>query len=161
MQGGSSVCENFNINLFFSIFSAILSETCKDDNNIASKKCQGLRLENYSQNQKSIIYKLLLTIKVERCIYLTMIDLEHVLGAAGESTISQTGVGAEPPPGQRVIRTVLPELPKVPGWPTHTDDVVSDAQWEALGPELEAYQRESGEHMSRALGTRGIRSGDF
>lgn len=91
-------------------------------------------------------------------------------GSLGSVSIESTargslaGVSAEPTASSgriRVFRDVLPDLPHVPGWPTHTDDVVSDEAWAVLGPELAAMEKEPGMHVTRVPGYRGIRSGDF
>ena len=113
---------------------------------------------------------LLLTTKIKKRIYLTMAELGQTLGAAGnQSMTAQTtdgqisAGGAEPTASTgriRVFREVLPPLPKIPGWPMHTDDVVSDTEWAVLGPDLEAYENGSArEHLVRAGGT--LHSGSF
>ena len=84
-----------------------------------------------------------------------MAEGEQNLGAAGDQSMAGTQ-----PTGERVIRDVLGPLPNFPGWPRHTADVVSDAEWAALGPELEAYENGSArEHLVRAGGT--FHSGSF
>jgi hypothetical protein len=41
---------------------------------------------------------------------------------------------------RRGTQPLLPALPKVPGWPTRTSEVISDEGWEALSKDLETFE---------------------